>query len=198
MASSWDPDPQGWSSCGVAVGDGGLLRGRGACSGWGCLSERQQGSGWWGDPAAAPARGKGASYLAGRGAGPCGVRGPALTSPEESGRRRECPHGVKSRCCLLAVIPSGENTRGAPDMQEEAQAQGQTDGRHPRSTLSWAALAPQALGSGCGVSAPDNALAAQSWPSGVWARALKRRGSRRRRAHRAPAVRIAVWVLWLF
>lgn len=48
--------------------------------------------------------------------------------PGEPGLWREGPHGVKSLCSLLAVIPSGENTRDAPDMQEEAQAQGQRTG----------------------------------------------------------------------
>lgn len=33
---------------------------------------------------------------------------------------------------LLAVIPSGENTGSGPDMQEEAQASGQTDRGRPR------------------------------------------------------------------
>lgn len=42
------------------------------------------------------------------------------------------PGGVESLWCLLAVIPLVENTRDAPDMQEEARTHGQTEGQHPR------------------------------------------------------------------
>ena len=82
----------------------------------------ESGSGRWGDPAVVPARGEGTSYVAARrtkrGSSDrvrallpvCPRRPPARAS----GLRREGPRAVNSLWCLLAVIPSRENTRGGP------------------------------------------------------------------------------------
>lgn len=62
--------------------------------------------------------------------------GQHLQHPPPSPPREWTPEAVakdvKSLWSLLAVIPSGENTGSGPDMQEEAQASGQTDRGRPR------------------------------------------------------------------
>lgn len=88
--------------------------------------------------------------------GPTNIASPAVIAVERPATRCEIT-------ILLAVIPSGENTRDAPHMQEEAQAQGQMYRQHPRSTLS----------SGCSGRPTrweldagflrDNGLSAQGW-----------------------------------
>lgn len=101
-------------------------------------------SGAAGAPALASAKGKGAPIWQGTGSssrvqrehgswpgsallpGPRPIASQGMDS-RGNGQRREI-----TVWSLLAVIPSGENTGSGPDMQEEAQASGQTDRGRPR------------------------------------------------------------------
>lgn len=67
--------------------------------------------------------------------------------PGEPGLWREGPHGVRSLCSLLAVIPSGENTRRPRHAGGGAGAR-TADGRHPPSTLSSASPGAPCAGNG--------------------------------------------------
>lgn len=93
----------------------------GDCSGQGPLGRKGHGGG---DPVARGARkvlpvGRRRGERGRAGAGPQGLErvDPASDSgglPGEAGLWREGPRAVKSRWSLLAVIPSGENTRAPP------------------------------------------------------------------------------------